>query len=198
MTDTSSPLTLWHLFFDIAESPGPTMVTLEAHPAMAGVRERLSKASVGGLADALKDSLAGSLRDVLSTPMDQVVGAAWSTYGDVLEYADADKHPASEVSLVPLVSHTIESTHEPYLEILIDGKPEGRIDFDVRVAVTIDGATLKIQAGKIWEVRTGSCSAEGRVLCGPATLAKREARELVFPGKLSFPSGIQIAAANQD
>jgi hypothetical protein len=31
----------------------------------------------------------------------------------------------------------------------------------VRLALTIESATLKIRDGRIWEIRTGACKAEG-------------------------------------
>jgi hypothetical protein len=84
-------------------------------------------------------------------------------------------------------------TRPPYLEILLTGLPPQRIDFVVRVALTIEAATLRIQDGRIWEARTGACTAEGSLSCGPATLAERKTRSLVLPGAITFPEGVEIA-----
>ena len=132
---------------------------------------------------------AGQLEALLATPLDAIVGGAFSAWRTLREYRDAKMHPPDEVALVPLLTHTIESTHHPYLEILIDGLPR-RIPFEVRLALVIDGATLQVQAGRIREMRFGSCKGEGSLSCSAIVLVEPKTRSIPLPGVIRFPDGL--------
>jgi hypothetical protein len=193
--NTAAPA-LWNVLFDGDESVHSTAARLEAHPDLGDLRERLTRVSVPGFADAVRSTVAERLQAVLATPIDEIIGGALSTYRTLREYRDSKAHPPDEVALVPLLTHTIESTHHPYLEILIDGLPPRKIPFEVRAALVIDGATLQIQGGRIRELRVGSCKGEGSLSCGAVVLIEPKTRSIPLPGVIRFADGIPIGAEN--
>jgi hypothetical protein len=189
----STEPSVWQVLFENDSLPDPAVVTLEEHSGMADVREQLRQVTAAGFAEGVRDSLADSLKALLNIPLGDVIGAAWGKARELLEYRDKTKHPPEEIAIVPLSQRTIESTHKPYVDILINGTPKGRIDFEVRIALTIESATVKIQNGRIWEIRTGKCKAEGSLKCGPALLAEKKLRPIALPGTVKFAEGLTIA-----
>lgn len=184
---------LWQVMFENDSLPDEAVVILEEHSGMADVREQLRQVTTAGFAEGVRDSLAESIKGLLNTPLADVIGVAWGKTRDLLEYCDKAKHPPAEIAIVPLSKHTIESTHKPYVDILINGAPKGRIDFELRIALTIESATLKVQNGRIWEIRTGECKAEGSLRSGRAFLAEKKLRPIALPGTVKFAEGIAIA-----
>lgn len=150
-------------------------------------RERLSPAWWGAVAA----QTAGKIREVLALPIADVLARAWSGYEPFLKYVDRDRYPPGEVSLVPLATHTIESKHTPYVELRLNDRPAGRIDVEVVVTITLEGAVLAIEDGKFRELRVGSGKVEGALSCEGEEILRRPA-EASFPGVLSFGEGIPI------
>ncbi len=185
--------TLWQVLTDNDALPDAAVVTLEGDSGMAGVREQLLRVSAPEFAATVRDSLLESVKGVLATPLEDILGNALGTYRELLKYCDKTRHPPEEICVVPLSSRTIQSTHQPHVDILIDGVPKGKIDFEARIALTIEAVTLKIRDGKIWEIKTGACKAEGSLRCGSAVLAEKKMRPIALPGTVTFASGVPIA-----
>ena len=186
-------LSLWDALTDNDALPEPAAVALQGDSGMADVREALKGVTAPGFAATVRDSLVESLKGALATPRDDVIGGALSKYNHLRQYCDTTKHPPGEISVVPLSTHRIESKHKPHVDVLINGVPKGRIEFEVVVALTIEAATLKIRDGRIWEIKTGACKAEGSIRCGPALLMEKKPRPINLPGTLTFKSGIAIS-----
>jgi hypothetical protein len=183
--------TLYEVMFE-NDAPLDAAVVM-GEPAMAGVREQLSQVTAAGFADGVRDSLGDTIKGLLNISLGDVIGASFGKARVLLEYCDEKKHPATEVSIVPLSKHTVESKHKPYVDIMINGVPKGRLEFELRVAVTIESATLKVQNKRIWELRTGACKLEGSLKSGGVLLVEKKAKPIALPGLIAFAEGIAIA-----
>jgi len=186
-------LSLWQILTDGDALPDPAAVTLEGDSGMADVREQLSHVKAPGFAGMVRDSLLESVETALSTPVDSIIGDALGKYDELRQYRDTAKHPPGEKSVVPMSSRTIESVHKPHVDVLIDGVPKGRIEFEARIALTIEAITLKIHDGRIWEIRLGACKAEGSLRCGPKVLIEKKSRPIELPGLIELTAGLPIA-----
>lgn len=133
-----------------------------------------------------------ALHQLLNVPMSQIIAGGWNQYRALTEYRDRKKHPSEEVALFPLGQHTITSTHKPQIEILVNDRRIGSIDFEIRLAMEIEAAILKIQDGRIWEVEVGSCRGGGTLMFGPAILFERKTGKVRLPAVISFPRGVSI------
>jgi hypothetical protein len=184
---------LWDVLTENDALPDPAMVTLEGNSGMADVREQLKRVTAPGFTDTVRESLSESIKGALATPLDDVIAGALGKYGDLLKYCDKTKHPPEEICVVPISSYTIQSAHKPHIDILINGVSKGKLELEVLVVLTIEAATLKIRDGRIWEIRTGACKAEGRLRCGSTVLAEKKLKPINLPGTLTFKSGIAIA-----
>lgn len=133
-----------------------------------------------------------ALQQALDVNIADVLVGGWNTYHSLLEYTDPAKHPPEEVASVTLWEHTITSSHEPRVKLLVNGENVATITFGVDLELHFDSATLTIQDGKILEVRTGTCVGKGTLKCEGAVLMERSSAEIPLPGRLTFGAGIPI------
>jgi hypothetical protein len=119
---------------------------------------------------------------------------AWNKYRELLKYTDKEKYPPDVSVLVPLAEHTIKSEHKPYIEILINDKSVGKIDFNINISLTLKGIILKIRDGKIKEIQTGSCKGKGTIKCEDLVILEKETESFSLPGSINLGEGIPIAA----
>jgi hypothetical protein len=95
---------------------------------------------------------------------------------------------------VPLVKHTIKSTHRPYIEVRLNETLLDRVDFEIVVKLTVEGVVLEIQDGKIKKFRCGECTGEASLKCEGFLLASEKSKPIKLPGVKEFKPGIAIAA----
>ena len=138
----------------------------------------------GAIDEALQQALHVSLLDILA--------GGWNKYRDLIEYRDRKKHPPSEIARYHLYQHTISSKHKPQIEIYINDRRLGSLDFELTLALEIDSADMKIQDAKIWEISPGSCRGSGKLTLGPALLLERRTSPLRLPAVISFTNGLAI------
>ena len=141
-----------------------------------------------GVASASLDGLT----HLLSTPIESLFAGAWNAHRALAPYADPKEHPPEEINLVPLAKHTITSSYEPHVDVLLSGEQVTTIKFALELALEIQAAVLKIQGGRIREIEVGSCTGRGKLSCAGATLAEKETHEIHAPGVLRFKDGIAL------
>ena len=93
---------------------------------------------------------------------------------------------------MPLTKHKVNSKHEPYVELFVNGQPCGRLRFQIEVGLTLEGAELTIKAGRIKRIRTGQTLGTGTIKCEGAVLGKAERKLLPLPGEIDLGQGIVI------
>lgn len=91
-----------------------------------------------------------------------------------------------------MAEHTIKSEHKPYIEILINDKSVGKIDFNINISLTLKGIILKIRDGKIQEIQTGSCKGKGTIKCENFVILEKETESISLPGSINLGEGIPI------
>lgn len=189
---SSGPLTLRE-FLTFTELSSDQLRAMESTGKFPNLRSAFSKR--GGQVDwpVAFDEIVNRIADLLDVGIVEIAVGAWNKYRALRKYADRKRYPPNETFLVPLVTHTIKSTHHPYIELLMDGKPIGRIDFSIDLELTLEGAILKIRDGRIVEIRVGSAKGEGRLKCEEFVLFERGTGPLELPGSIVLPEGIPIA-----
>jgi hypothetical protein len=130
--------------------------------------------------------------DVLNIGISDIIGTAWSKYEILLKYLDKEKYPPDETFLVTMAEHEITSEHRPFLEILLNDRPIGKIDFEITVSLMIEGIKLEIQDGRIKKLLAGTCKGEGTVKCENQLILNRTTRPVSLPGTVDFKAGIPI------
>ena len=183
--------TLWDFFGaqQLSDNQAGTVWTGEC---LSKVSQELRGRVPGPFWSSARRAIDQALKQVLGIPMMQIVGSGWNKYRTLTEYRDRKKHPAEEVALEPIGKHTITSTHNPQIEIFLNERRIGSIDFAIKLQLDLEAAVLKIQDGKIWEVETGSCIGGGTLMYGPAILFERKTGKIWLPTLISFPRGLSI------
>ena len=130
--------------------------------------------------------------DLLNIRITDIMVSAWNKYGVLRKYADKEKYPPNETILVPLAEHTIKSDHQPFIEILKNDRCVAKIEFTVNIVLKLEGIILKLQDGKIKEIRTGDIKGEGTVKYGGFVILNKDAGSLSLPGTIDLGEGVSI------
>ena len=187
-------ITLRGFFDDVGIAPDQWK-TLESGGAIAAVRRRISRGVSEAAWPAAFQEVMRTTDDLLDIAVPEVFRSAWTAAGVLREYADPAKHPPTESTIVPLISHTIKSVHQPYIELLVADQPVGRVDFEIDLEFTLKGALLTIRGGKIVAIRVGSCEASGSMTCEGVVIARRASRTFALPGVMSVEKSVSPARA---
>jgi hypothetical protein len=131
-------------------------------------------------------------RELFDLDIGWLLVTGWSKYQELREYADPAKHPPGESNLVPLGKHTLNVSYSPYLEILYNGQPFGKLAFDVILSFELEGFVLAIEDGKIKKIHTGKCNAAGKIEYKDYTLAEKALTRISLPGTVDLGDGISL------
>lgn len=130
-----------------------------------------------GLSTVVDREVATKTDGLLSLNLADVVVAGWSRFDALMESARRTRAagPTTE-EIVALVTHRIESSYRPTVEVFLDGRTLATINIQLLLAFTISGVHAVIQQGRLTAVRTGSCTVTGSLAAQGTVLAKREHR----------------------
>ena len=188
------PLTLSQFFSLKDKELSPDRLSaIESGEQVSAVKGLVLKQTKGVGWGVIKDEIFKKLGDLLEISIPDILVAAWNKYEILLKYLDREKYPPNESFLVPLAEHCITSEHHPYVEILVNDQPVGKIGFDIKVALTLEGIILKIQDGKIKEIFTGTCKGKGTISCDNIVILEKKTESVPLPGSIDLGQGIPIA-----
>jgi hypothetical protein len=161
----------------------------------------------GAIGRELKDAVAGwpalswqtvgrSVLDHVKAHVDELellpaLGGAWTKYRQLRQYADPKKHGPAETLFLSLRDHTVSVSHRPTLEILIGEQTVQKLEFEIALALALEGVVLRVQAARIREVLAGRCSGKCTLKCAGSTLLERSTKPVELPG-ISLGEGIAI------
>jgi hypothetical protein len=184
-------LTLERLFF-----PAEDDARGGAHDDGGDLPDVTIKETLTDLPDALvagvSDEVMSNLRGALDISLADVIVEGWGKYKELLQYRDRERYPPDQTILLPLAHHEIRSVHKPYVDVLLDDKPIGRVTFTVDLRLLFDGVVLTIRDATIWEVKAGTCEGRGALKCGDIELANKQIVKFDLPGRIVLPDGLPI------
>jgi hypothetical protein len=143
----------------------------------------------------VRHAIADQTSEILNMNVLDALGEAWKKIAEVEEYADPAKHSPSEKNLLPLAEHTISSEHHPFLKVLFRGQEIGRLTFELKFSLILEGFVLVIQNARIMEIQAGRAKGEGSLSLTSVPVWKREWGPLEFPGQISLGSGIPVRSS---
>jgi hypothetical protein len=122
---------------------------------------------------------------------------AWKEYGEVKTALHDDPGNSAKTTLVPLLEHTIESSHDPSVSITRGGATLIKISFSVSLEILVEGLILKVQNGRIEEVEAGRFTASGTLSCEGVPLSVQKLQPLNLPGKFLIGAKEQADAEQE-
>ena len=183
----SDPLTL-QTIFSVTHDEATTRV-LEAVDKKVwselGVPQWLWKTAAGKIADKL-DALLG-------IPLPDVLCGAFNTYREFRAYTDEAKYPRDKELEVEKGEFSVESEHTPTVKLVVSGYAPRELKFPIMLSITFTGAKIVIRDKRFQAIKTGACTASGKLYCEKIEMLKRETAPLVLPGIIRFGTGIPIA-----
>ena len=130
--------------------------------------------------EAPPDALKKAFFKALDIALDDILGRAWAGWDELRRLADLEKTPPDEIHRVTVSDHTIESQHEPSVDIVVDGIPFHTFDFKVTAQLKVKSIDLQVQAGEITAIRLGSLELGGLVKLGDRKLLEKKMAEVTL------------------
>ena len=174
---------------DLSAHAGPGV---DVYQNAAEIREEIHKASRTIRWKWVRELLAKKSVELLDLNVVDVLLDTWKKYMRIMQCVDQSRENSSETFLCPLAEHTVTSEHHPYLEILLRDRPVGRIVFDLKFSLLLEGFALKIQDGAIWEIQVGSAKGEATLCLAETVLWKKELQPVHFPGRIQLREGTPL------
>jgi hypothetical protein len=169
-------LTIYSFFSPTKEDVMLTLQEAVKNVELSPVKELRSFHS-GLVSKAVEDEMA----DVLDISLVGVMLRAWKKYEFLQKYLGKDAANTSETVLVPLLEHTIESSHDPYIQISRGNVPVIKITFSVSLEISVEGLILKLRSGRIQEIGAGRFVASGTLKCEGVTIVEKKSQPLNLP-----------------
>jgi hypothetical protein len=182
MNDTLTTLETFFQFDDEHAARTEHLKTLGSAEQMAPVQEALRNQAGKHAWPAVSSELYGQFGKLLDISLGDILVRAWNKTKLLDRFLNPEKYDPNESILLSLKEHTITSQHHPHLDVTLNGKEIGRIDFRIDLTLILEGIILKIQAGRICEIRSGHVKGRGAVSSGELVILKRELCNIELPG----------------
>lgn len=106
----------------------------------------------------------------------------WKAAEELQAIIEQSKKEPGSIRYLELSEHTIDSEHHPYIEVRIKKASLKKIEFRIRLRFRLKGFVLKINEGRIKEMKTGLCEVEGTVDWEKVTILKKSLAPIHLPG----------------
>jgi len=146
----------------------------------------------------MKEILIQKIKEILNIDIPDIMTNAWSKYSILQQYTDKDYYPPEETYFVEMADHTINSEHNPQIDVVVNKQVITTIYFYIVLALSFKGLVLRIQDGKIKGITTGNCLGRGSLYCENRLLLEKETRSFTLPGAIDLGSGIPIVKVPVD
>lgn len=186
-----SKITLRDFFlFENEGLPQTGVFKIESLQKVSSIRDALAKK-----AQALKwtvafDEIISKMDDLLRISLHDIMVSAWNKYRLLENSIEKSKASPNETFVIALAEHTIKSRHKPYIEIILNDKTMGKIDFDFSIDLILKGFIVKVKNGKMKEIITGSCKSRGTIKCEDFTILEKETASFPLPGSIELDEGV--------
>lgn len=144
------------------------------------------------------DYIGTELGDALKSALDcdalSVFAKTWATAEQLSAYADPEKHPPGERSVIELGAHEVSRALEPVIAVTIGSCPCVELKFIFTVTGNFGGVALSVLNGHIIGGRPGDAWATAQLSYNGIPLhGAAESRKVALPGQFDFPEpGIPI------
>jgi hypothetical protein len=150
---------------------------LSEHNVLDAVGGKLSRLTGDGR-EAANEALASTAADLLDVDLGDVLIYAWRTLERLADAARATLRAPGRKEIVQLASHQVTSTHNPAVDLMVDGVRVHTFHFQLDLVLTIDVAAVTVQYGRLVAVKAGDGSVSGTLILkmpgGDAVLLHQE------------------------
>ena len=151
--------------------------------------EGVTKLSRAGR-NAANDQIATVAHGLLDLDLGGLVIAGWGKYADLSAAAKRTFATPDSSEVVELVTHTITSTHRPFVDLLVNDAHVATVHFELSVKFVVKGLVATVQHGRLVAL-SGGCDVAATLTAEGRQLAKREA-QLQLPLLVRLGGGIPL------
>jgi hypothetical protein len=145
---------------------------------------------------AIEHEVATVAGDLLSLNLLDLAVAGWNRYEALTDAARRTRDAPTTEEVVALVTHRIESSHNPTVELFIDGKSVGTIEVELDVAFDMAGVVAVVRQARLTAIRSGNCTVSGTLAIERTVVAHRQ-RQFDLPGAVRLHHGVALLPARQ-
>jgi hypothetical protein len=141
--------------------------------------------------DALRHEICTATDDLLNLDLVDVLVTAWRKHAALVAAARRTTAAPGSSEVVDLATHHITMTQRPYIDLLCDDVPVGRVQLELRLDFTVAGLVAVVRAGRLEAVQAGHCTVAATLLIEGEQVATRSAR-LDLPLAVRLGAGIPL------
>ena len=193
-----------------AAPPGPnTVLTLLFGPAEQ-VPDALSRAianagTTGNMDSALRNlpqatreaaarEVTAATAELLDVGLIDLLVAGWRTCQDLTSAARRTLATPGSTELVPLVTHQVSISQEPYVAVLVDGRQVATVRLGLSAVFDISAVQARIRAGCLAGIHSGGCEITATLAIDGIDVASRKAH-LDLPGEIALAGELRLLPA---
>lgn len=178
------------LFGDGQEGIGALTRALDDEGVLGSLGTVLTRLSGAGL-HAVGDQVAAVAHGLLDLDLGDLLSEGWRRFDDLVEAGKRTAAAPGSREVVDLVTHSIVSTHNPHVDVLVDGVRVASLGFDLDVGFTVKGAVATVHGGRLTALHTGACDVLGSVSAQGRQLVTKE-RQFRLPLLVHLGDGIPL------
>lgn len=136
------------------------------------------------------DAIVWTAKALLRDSVSGLIGQAWGKLRDMQRFMSA---APEETHSFTLHDHEIALARTPSVELVLNGAPSGIVlQFELKIALTLTSAALRIQNRRIIGAECGELRGGGSFSLGRATIAERKSAPFQLPARLAFSPGVAL------
>jgi hypothetical protein len=146
-------------------------------------QRHVARASLGGLhrlsgsaLRAVYGEIAAVTTRLLDLRLADALVGAWRTYSKLTSAAEGTLATPDSKAVVPLAPHRVTWTHDPHIDVLVDGTKITSLEFRMAVVFDLRGVVAVVRASDLVALRCGECLITATLTLEEETLAHRRAR----------------------
>lgn len=112
--------------------------------------------------------------DLADIDLAHILVAGWEKHAALMKAARSTLATPGTREVVDLATHCITSVHHPSVELLVDGKRVGSIDFKIYLEFVLKALVATVGNGNLTALHCGNCELTGSLACEGVKLAKRQ------------------------
>ena len=143
-----------------------------------------------GLA-AVEREVANAMDGLLSLNLVDLAAAGWTKYDALRRAAKRTRDAPKTEEIVALATHKIESTHQPSVELNVDGTSIGTIEMTLEITFTMAAVLAVVRQARLTAIKSGNCTVAGSLTVAGFEVAKKQ-RKFDLPGAVRLRHGIAL------
>lgn len=176
-----SPVTLRRVF-EIPEDDAPD----SSPDRWKEVQEKISEQVKDIQLPAAMPDLAPKICELFDVAIPDVLLTSWKKLDALKALLEKSKKAPEETMYLELADHTINCQQKPHIEMKLKNVPVKKIEFVVKLTFKVKGFVLKVKAGDIREMQTGSCEVKGTVAFAGQVIAEKKLAPIKLPLSIPF------------